>query len=81
MCYITATQLKNNLGHYLELSEKEDVYITRNGKVFSVLTSPQEKALDDFVSLCEEIHQSNKNGEKIDGDEALRKEILKRCGF
>ena len=30
---ITATELKNNLGKYLLLSAKEDVFITKNGKV------------------------------------------------
>ena len=29
---ITATELKNNLGKYLLLSAKEDVFITKNGK-------------------------------------------------
>ena len=28
---ITATELKKNLGKYLALSSKEDVYITRKG--------------------------------------------------
>jgi prevent-host-death family protein len=29
---ITATELKANLGHYLELVAKEDIVITPNGK-------------------------------------------------
>ena len=29
---ITATELKNNLGKYLLLSAKEDIFITKNGK-------------------------------------------------
>ena len=36
---ITATELKTNLGKYLMLAEKEDIYITRNGKVFLFLMS------------------------------------------
>ena len=37
---ITATELKTNLGKYLLLSATEDIYITKNGKVISKLTSP-----------------------------------------
>ena len=37
---ITATELKENLSKYLLLSEKEDVYITKNGKIIAKLTSP-----------------------------------------
>ena len=37
---ITATELKLNLGKYLLLSATEDIYITKNGKIVSKLTSP-----------------------------------------
>ena len=37
---ITATELKMNLSKYLLLSETQDIYITRNGKVISKLTNP-----------------------------------------
>lgn len=37
---ITATELKLNLGRYLKLSETEDVYITKNGKVIARLSNP-----------------------------------------
>lgn len=30
---ITATELKRNLGEYLQLAAKEDIFITRSGKV------------------------------------------------
>ena len=30
--FITATEVKTNLGKYLMLAETEDIYITRNGK-------------------------------------------------
>lgn len=32
---VTATELKNNLEKYLELSATEDVFITQNGKVIA----------------------------------------------
>ena len=37
---ITATELKMNLGKYLLLSSTQDIFITKNGKVISKLSSP-----------------------------------------
>ena len=37
---ITATELKQNLGKYLELCETEDVFITKNGKIIAKLSNP-----------------------------------------
>lgn len=42
---ITATELKANLGKYLLLASKEDVFITQYGKIVAKLTNPfQDKA-------------------------------------
>ena len=49
MCYITATQLKNNLSYYMELSNSEDVYVTKNNSVITVLTSPRQRALKQIL--------------------------------
>ena len=48
---ITATELKMNLGKYLMLAEKEDVYITKNGKVIAKLTNPFQDQVDMAKSL------------------------------
>lgn len=48
---ITATELKENLGKYLLLAEKEDIYITRNGKVVAKLTNPYQNRVDMAKSL------------------------------
>ena len=48
---ITATELKMNLGKYLRLAEKEDVYITKNGKVVAKLTNPFQDRVDMAKSL------------------------------
>ena len=37
---ITATELKTNLGKYLQLAESEDILITKNGKVVAMLSNP-----------------------------------------
>ncbi|PAY31903.1 prevent-host-death protein, partial [Ligilactobacillus salivarius] len=45
MTQVTATELKNNLGKYLKKSEFEDIYITKNGVVVSVLSNPNQSKL------------------------------------
>lgn len=48
---ITATELKQNLGKYLLLSAKEDILITKNGKIIAKLTNPNQKRVDTAKSL------------------------------
>lgn len=79
MCYITATEFKKRLGYYMELSNKEDVYVTKNNKVITVLVSPEDKALQNFLALEGILYSPEV--EKKTNDEILGEEILKRCGF
>lgn len=37
---ITVAELEKDIDKYLKLSTTEDIYITRNGKVISMLTNP-----------------------------------------
>ena len=48
---INATELKENLSKYLLMAEKEDIYITRNGKVVAKLTNPYQDRLSMVESL------------------------------
>lgn len=48
---ITATELKNNLGKYLELALVEDIVILKNGKPQAVLSSPRKSKKSDILSL------------------------------
>lgn len=48
---ITATELKMNLGKYLLMAEKEDIYITRNGKIVAKLSNPYQDRVDAAKSL------------------------------
>ena len=48
---ITATELKQNLGKYLSLSENEDIYITQYGKIIAKLTNPHQTKKDIATSL------------------------------
>lgn len=42
---ITATEFKNNMGKYLALSAKEDIYISKNGKVIAKLSNPNKNRM------------------------------------
>ena len=43
---VTATELKLNLGHYLDLVHVEDIWITRNGKITAKLINPNISSVD-----------------------------------
>lgn len=52
---ITATELKKNLGKYLDMVSSENVLITKNGKIIAQLSNPvTEKlaALDRLTGLA-----------------------------
>ena len=48
---ITATELKANLGKYLELAAREDIYITQYGKIVAKLTNPYQDRIETVESL------------------------------
>lgn len=48
---ITATEFKTNFGKYLMMAEREDIYITKNGKVIAKLTNPYQNRVDIAQSL------------------------------
>ncbi|MCL4440168.1 MAG: type II toxin-antitoxin system Phd/YefM family antitoxin [Firmicutes bacterium] len=48
---ITATEFKNNIGKYLALASKEDIYITKNGKSIAKLTNTNEDKVEMAKSL------------------------------
>lgn len=48
---ITATELKLNLGKYLKLAETEDVYISRNGRITTKLSNPNQSRVEIAKSL------------------------------
>ena len=78
MCKITSTELKNNLSYYLELSSKEDVIVTKNNRIISVLINPKDRAFKDFMELegCMKSFDDGKDYKEIIGDE-----IYKKCGY
>ena len=76
MCYVTATELKNNLSYYLEKSATEDVYVTKNKKVISIMTNPQLKAYFEFKKFVEELDLHDDG--TISDEDILFEEIMKR---
>lgn len=48
---ITATELKTNIGKYLQLAETQDIIITKNNKPIVKLTSLSENKLELLDSL------------------------------
>lgn len=48
---ITATELKMDLGKYLLMAEREDIYITQNGKIVAKLSNPYQDCVDIARSL------------------------------
>ena len=50
---ITATELKLNLGKYLNLVHIEDIFITKNGKVTAKLVSPNVSHVDYLSGVLE----------------------------
>ena len=76
MCYVTATELKNNLSFYLEKSLEEDVYITKNGKVISVLVNPQMKAFLELKRMIEEMEIDSSIS--MSDEDIIAEEIEKR---
>ena len=48
---VTATEFKLNLGKYLELVMKEDVWITKNGKTVAKLINPNVSQVDAITGV------------------------------
>ena len=76
MRYITITEFRNKLSYYMELSRREDIYVTKNNKVITVLTNPDNKSLASIHSLRGKY---NPSGEDVDYEQVIKEEIMKRC--
>lgn len=70
---VTATEFKTNLGKYLEMAMKQDIFITKNGKSIARLTSPTVNKLAVLDSLVGIVSEDSAMDE-----EAIRKERLAR---
>lgn len=80
MCYVTATELKNNLSFYIEKAMEEDVYVTKNNKVVCVLINPQLKALFEAELLVDKL-DIPKDAKKKSYKELIGEAIEEKCGY
>jgi prevent-host-death family protein len=51
MCEITSTELKNNYGKYTKMAEKEQINVTKRGKLCFVLMPAKETKIVTMESL------------------------------
>jgi prevent-host-death family protein len=53
MMIVTATELKTNIGRYLDAVAEDEVLITENGRIFAKLSAAQDKQaiLDSLVGI------------------------------
>ena len=80
MLYITSTEFKKRLNYYLELSSSEDIYITKNGRVISVLSDPHQKAFYDTLAFMDE-NSSKISKVKEANDELLYEALKEKYGI
>ena len=71
--FVTATEFKTNLGKYLEMARKQDIFITKNGKNIARLTSPTVNKLAVLDSLVGIVPVDD-----VTDDETIREERLAR---
>ena len=74
---ISVTEFRNNLAHYIDLSRKHDIAITKNGEVVAILSDPDNSYYQSLIKLygCLKDIDSKESYEDIIGDE-----ILSKCG-
>jgi prevent-host-death family protein len=54
---ITATELKSNIGKYLDTISDDDIYVTRRGKMVAKIISPmrdKQAILDSLVGIAKD---------------------------
>jgi antitoxin (DNA-binding transcriptional repressor) of toxin-antitoxin stability system len=55
---ITATELKANIGRYLDAADREDVFVSRKGKIIAKISNPANDKvalLDSLVGIAGNI--------------------------
>ena len=71
---VTATEFKTNLGKYLEMAMKQDIFITKNGKNIARLTSPTVNKLAVLDSLVGIVPADSAIDEKTIREERLARQ-------
>ena len=71
---VTATEFKSNLGKYLKMATKQDIFITKNGKNIARLTSPTVNKLAILDNLVGIVPKDAVIDEKTIREERLAKQ-------
>lgn len=72
---ITATEFKMNMGKYLSLASRRDIYITKNGQRIAKLTNPSPDRVAMLDSL---VGIAGTEGALLDDLDNIKGERLKR---
>ena len=76
MCKVSVTDFRNKLSYYIELSEIEDIHITKNGEVVAILTSPNK----DYYQKLSNLYGCLKDCDTVeDYKDVIGEEIIKKC--
>ena len=68
---VTATEFKMNMGKYLSLASRRDIYITKNGQRIAKLTNPSPDRvamLDSLVGIAKagDVTLDDMRGERLE---------------
>ncbi len=74
---VSATEFKNKVGKYLELMNKEEIIISKNGKQVAKLVPIDEPATPNVDGLLNLLSKANKTGGELEL-EKIRLERLKK---
>lgn len=75
MTKVTATELKLNLGQYLNLVLSEDIWITKNGKIVAKLVNSNISAVDSISGILKDKAPANLDRHSILDERTSRYEI------
>ena len=70
---VTATDLKTNLGKYLDLLDTEDIIVTRNGRRVAKLIRDEEDVLAEVQSLYGILASSKDENKNTVPEERVRR--------
>jgi len=74
---VTATELKQNLSKYIELSNNEEVVVTKNGRPVTYLNGPTRKKQSAFEHFAGSLAWYRPTTEELEADPRLKR-ILSR---
>ncbi|MCL2655564.1 MAG: type II toxin-antitoxin system Phd/YefM family antitoxin [Coriobacteriia bacterium] len=74
---VSATELKQNLSKYIELSNDEEIVVTKNGRPVTYMNGPIKRKLDALNALTGIMSGFNPSPEELAADPRLER-ILSR---